>query len=153
MADNLVDLREAADRLNLGVRQIHHLAGVGMPRQKMPDGSHRYPFPACFVWYLNYKIERAVAEITPADIDEARARKIAAEARLAEVELAVAEGRYLDKDVILAEWNEAVTTLRSQLLTLPQRWAHDLVGVGTIAEAVAVLERAVRESLETLADR
>lgn len=80
----------------------------------------------------------------------ARARKMQADARLAELALAEREGRLVPRDAVLALEQLRDTELRAQIMAQPGKWATRGVGLKTIPEAQAFLQQAVNELLETL---
>lgn len=136
---------ETASRLGLTTRQIHNLRAMGMPSESV-EGKVVYLWPAALHWYIEHRIKAA----EPKDFEEARARKMAAEARLAELEQARMEGRSIDVEESARVVDAMLTQLRGQLITLPQRWAPALVGLGTLPKVQAVLEQAVEETLGAL---
>src|SRR4051812_1576980 len=80
----------------------------------------------------------------------ARAGKMQAEARLAELALEEREGRLVPRDAVLALEQLRATELRSQIIAQPGKWAPRGVGLKTIPEVQGFLQQAVNELLETL---
>jgi phage terminase Nu1 subunit (DNA packaging protein) len=85
-------------------------------------------------------------------LDEARIRKLTAEAALAELELAERERLVVSIDEMERLLSAPLYRLRAQLLVLPSKWAPALVGCRTIADAQTRLEAAVSEAMLTLAE-
>ncbi|MHB1330241.1 MAG: hypothetical protein ACYC2K_18735 [Gemmatimonadales bacterium] len=83
-------------------------------------------------------------------VAKSRARKLAAEARMVELDLQEREGQV----VPIAETRRVVakllTRLRGQLMVFPQRVAPQAVGLKTLAETEQVLSRGIRDMLTLL---
>src|SRR5690606_23096838 len=112
-----------------------------------------FPEDRCFAWYVAYKQSEALRRSRseePADLDTARARKMEAEARIAEIELARIEGELIPLDMHEQRLAMILDRLRAKMLNLPGRWAPELVGKRTIQDAIAVLETAVAEAMRAL---
>lgn len=138
---------QLAKRLCLSTRQVHNLADEGMP--SVSDGSKRwYEWESCFSWYVEYKQRQSA----PADAEEAKARKLAAEARLAELELAAKEGTMVTVEDAAQAVEAKLEGLRSSLVTLPQRIAPVVLGCKTLAEVTAKLDAAVAEAMTSIAE-
>lgn len=106
-----------------------------------------YDIPACNTNLRKRERDLAVKEAEPTDLKDAQTRKMAAEARLAEIEVALAEGRVVTVEDTAKRVQEDYAAVRAQLLTLPQRWAAQMVGLKTIVEAQTKLEQGVAEAM------
>lgn len=85
----------------------------------------------------------------PTDLDDAKARKLAAEAELAELELAKARGEVVaigDAAKLIAE---EYTAVRSKLLALPTKLAP-LLNTDNTEATRALLARGIHEALDEL---
>ncbi|OAN73273.1 hypothetical protein A8B83_00490 [Rhodobacteraceae bacterium EhC02] len=82
-------------------------------------------------------------------IEEARRRKMAAEARLAEMAAEKAAGRLLERTVVDAAVVGAFARVRAKLLAVPHKCAPLVVGLNA-GEASEVIRRAVYEALNEL---
>lgn len=80
----------------------------------------------------------------------ARVRKMAAEARLAELALEEREGKLLPVDSFQRLLGVIVQELRARVTAFPGKYAPRLVGLKTIAEAQVLLEQAANEFLTAL---
>lgn len=82
--------------------------------------------------------------------DEARTRKVNAEAEIAEMELAKVRNQLVIVDDVVAAWGDVLGNLKSKLLNIPAK-AAPLVSVETEPEAIQrILSDLVNESLEEL---
>lgn len=84
--------------------------------------------------------------------DEARARKIAAEAELAEIELSKERGDVLHIDEITNINNEIYGNFRAKLLAIPARTAPDVFASKNVKEAKGLLRQAINDALEELSN-
>lgn len=147
----MVTQKELANLLGLTARQVANLVERGMP-SVAGDGRREYDAPACIAWYRDAKIAEAVADAGPDTLDAQRTRKTAAEARLAELELARLEGSMLTVEDAAREVDALLDRLRSVLLSFTSRHAHLLVGKRTIPEVAAVLDPAVGDLMAALVE-
>ena len=148
MADPLeVNQKTLAEVLNLTTRQVRNLDELGLPSRPAPNGKDRlYSLPRAVGWYLDRERER----LRPSAKDQADARRAAAQARLAELELEEREGSLLPVVVHQRVMGEVFDDVRSNLLNLPGSVATQLVGLAEPREAVAVLRPAVDNCLTRL---
>lgn len=86
-----------------------------------------------------------------ADYAEARARREAALAELAELDLAQRRGELVPADLIQRHWETLAANTRGKLLNLPGRLAASVMGCETLQEAERAAMMLVREALEELA--
>lgn len=145
-----VSKKECAARLNLTTRQITNLVDAGMPRN-VEGNRVSFPWPDALHWYIQYRIDAEVARNGPADFEAARARKMAAEAELAELELAQRRGLLLTTDDFRRELEAPLVRVRAALQNVPGKYAPRCVGLETPAIAQGVLDEVVREAMTELA--
>lgn len=87
-----------------------------------------------------------------ATYDEARTRKVAAEAQIAELELDRIKGTLcLTEDVVKA-WETVLYACRAKFLAMPSKVAPILEGQKDITAIKTILENQVREALSELAN-
>lgn len=84
--------------------------------------------------------------------DEARARKMAAEAELSEIELQKERAEVLSVDVVNIINNEIYGNFRAKLLALPARAAPDVFSSSNVKEAKAILRKNINGVLEELSN-
>lgn len=169
-ATRWVSLAQLVAETGLATRTLQYIAqrepGVLVTRER--GGQVQYKQPDCAVHLRNRERDLAKAAATrreePADYEKARARKMAAEAMLAEIELATARGQLVPLDVAEATAAELADRLRAVLINLPANYglALERAGLDQIAaEAVLTgiadeLTRALRgvaDALDDEADR
>jgi hypothetical protein len=84
--------------------------------------------------------------------DEARTRKIAAEAEIAELELAKVKGLLVLADDVVDAWQDVLNALRGKLLSLPTK-AAPMLAVETEPPACQeICEQLINEALEELSN-
>ena len=109
-----------------------------------------YDIGSCNANLRKRERDKAEADAQRGGLDEAQTRKTTADAQLAELKVALANRTVIPIDEAAAILDSALAQLRSQLVTLPQRWAPMLVGQPTIAAATAQLDKALAELMATL---
>lgn len=145
-----VSLSEFAADWKVTVRTVTNWLADGMP-SRMVDGQRRVVRSEANAWKLA-KAEAEVVTKDPTSEAEARARKLAAEARLAELELAGREGSMVAVDEAVGAVESRLAALRSQLVTLPARVAPVVLGCKTLAEVTGKLDAAVAEAMASIAE-
>lgn len=80
----------------------------------------------------------------------ARARKMAAEARLSELHLREVEGDLVPIEHVRAIEAARRAELRARILSVPGKWAPQVVGLRNVAAAQARLEDVMNDLLQTL---
>ncbi len=86
------------------------------------------------------------------DEPEARRRKLAAEAQLAELALKKAEGKLLDKEEIKQLWFDKCRTIRDGILNIPDRISALVAAESDPARVYTILEIELRKALHEIAD-
>lgn len=106
--------------------------------------------PDVVEWQRNKAVEAAVGDTAKLDVDEARRRKIAAEAALAELDLAERRGHVVRVDVVMQAIGDQLSNCRAKLLALPTKAAPLMVPLDDVLECRDVLDSLVREALDEL---
>lgn len=153
-----VTIRQLAGLLNVDERTIRRWQNPAeddaeAPKSPIPhekDGrSLRFPLAACVQWYADHRARQAAKALSELDME--KREKLAVERRIKEVELAQLLGEVLTLEDFRREVGSAYDAVRARLLAFPGRAGPMLVGVKSVAEAVARLEPLIREILEELA--
>lgn len=129
--------------LDVDPSRLRQLVKLGFPRTA--PGS--YPLAACVRWYVNFWRRKADSSSA---IEEGRARKIAAEAALAEIELEQKRGAVVSVDIVAATVSEEYANVRARILSLPTKTAPLVATQSRTNECRATLDDAVREILAEL---
>lgn len=145
--------KELAELCRLSTRQIANLEREGMPHIARKNRKF-YP-PAAVVWYWERKVEEA-REKSRRDAEagpdrSARARKLEADARLAEITVAKLEGDLIPIDMHETRLGAILDGLRARIVSAPGVWAPRIVGVKSVRAAVRRLKPLSHELLDSLA--
>lgn len=106
---------------------------------------------ACVIeWREEQAALNAVGDITALDIDEARRRKVSAEAAICELNLSKARGDVISLAEVSVVWLDIVSAARSRLLSIPAKMAAILSPKSDPMEIRGLLEAEIEESLDEL---
>lgn len=119
----------------------------GCPKRNRA-GKIEYQWPEFLEWWASERERAARDEATPVDSEQAKARKALADAKLAEYELAQAEGRLIDAQEGAQEFMRRIEPIRASMIAMPPKWAPLLMGKRTLTEMQAALETLGTHMLE-----
>lgn len=102
------------------------------------------------LWREDQAIQQMVGDTSALDIDEARRRKLAAEAALVELDLAQRRGDVIEIEEVAGVVGDDYANVRAKLLALATKLAPQVLGIEDLAECKALIERGVAEALEEL---
>lgn len=91
-----------------------------------------------------------VAVGTP--FDRARTRKIAAEAEIAELELAKVRGQLVVAEDVIKAWDDVLAALKGKLLSVPTKAAPVVSAEPEAGSCQKILEDLINEALEELSN-
>lgn len=151
MADlELVEQAEAARRLGVS----HQAIGQWVRKPEAPTeyrgGKLFLRWPDFPQWWVASRVAGARRSITPSSLDDARTRREAAMAELAELDLAERRGELVTVADYQTELAAICTRIRSRLVALPGKWAPRLAAVSSTAEAQGQLEAGMYDVLTEL---
>lgn len=148
-----ISMAEAMTRLALSRKQVERELDAGMPGGRNTSGKIVVIWPDARIWRDEQIKQRAMKERAaggPANPNDAKNRKLEAEAELAEIEVAKARRELIpvaESEKFLAD---AFTRVRARLLALPPRLAAVGVGHKTPRDAQAALSPVIYEVMEEL---
>jgi phage terminase Nu1 subunit (DNA packaging protein) len=146
-AAKFVTQQQLADILGLSTRQIRNLEHEGLPLRA--EGKRKlYPIPDAVRWY----VQREQARVEPTDYEEAKARKMAAEAELAEIQRDRERGRLLAIEDVEREHRKMLERLAAALKSAPAKYAPRLVGRRTVPEMMHALKAAIDDLMLALSE-
>lgn len=135
----------------LTTRQISNLIDDGLPREV--EGNRVYiPVPIGPRWYVEWKAGKLTLPAGDEEKKTLTTRRLEVELRLAELELAKAEGAVVTLDYMEAQLEGAAQRLRAKHLNIPGKYAPAMVGLRSVAESQARLEGMISETLAALAE-
>ncbi len=139
-----------AKLLLLTPRRLQQLVTEGVV-PKVERG--RYELAPVIQAYIHYLRERTLpGMMNVVSLDEARQRKLSADAKLAEIEVAKAESGVATIQVIEKSWSDLVHAVRGRLLALPQNVAAMVAVEDDTGKCEALLSREIRSALAELGD-
>ena len=86
------------------------------------------------------------------DYEEARARKVAAEAEITELELAKVRGELVVADDVITAWSDTLSSLKAKLVSIPSKAAPIVAAEDSASGCQQVLDELIREALEELSN-
>lgn len=143
--EDLVSRDYLAKLLGVDVRSIKNFVDEGMPK----EGRGKYSLFACVPWYIDREREAARGNKGLNDLDLARLRKVAAEGRLAELELAKQEGRVIPTELHAQRLRERLDTVAGAVKA-NGRYHAELKAAITDEQADALLDKIADEQLAEL---
>ena len=143
--------KEAAERLAITPSWLRKLTKRGAVKR---NSDRSYPWPQ--VRDQLRAFQRAGEEDRSAGFGDegyevARARKVAAQASLAELELLVREGELISVGAHRAVLDKVIEMFRAALLSVPGSWGPRIVGIKSPAEGTEAMRLCCEELLQDLA--
>lgn len=86
------------------------------------------------------------------DYEEARARKVAAEAEITELELAKVRGELVVADDVVTAWSDTLSSLKAKMVSIPSKAAPIVAAEDSAGGCQKVLDELIREALEELSN-
>jgi hypothetical protein len=84
--------------------------------------------------------------------DEARTRKVNAEAEIAELELAKIRGELVVAEDVVKAWEDVLGALKAKLMAIPTKGAPVVATESEAGKCQEILEDLIREALEELSN-
>lgn len=136
-----------AKLLDLSNRRVQQLSKEGII-PKTERG--RYELVPAVRGYIRYLKERS---INPGVVsfDEVRARKTAAEAEMAELELLQRKGDLIPMQQVIDTWLELIASCRSKMLSMPAKLAPVVAVEDNPAVCKQIVEEQMMEALDEIA--
>jgi len=127
-------------------RHIGNLIKEGMPTV----GRGKYDLAACVQWYIDYRVRLA----SPATkFDNARLRKMVADAKKREIEVKKLEGDLIPADKVAEAWTTILGAVRAKLLSIPTKMAPLVLAADDLAEAQEIIKGQIYEVLNELSQK
>jgi phage terminase Nu1 subunit (DNA packaging protein) len=142
---DVVSREELASLFGVDVRTIANLVEEGMPKASRG----RFKLSQCVPWYLQREREAARGAKGLNDLDLARQRKTVAEARLAELNAAQAEGLVIPTELHAERLRERLETVAGAVKAIG-RYQPDVKAAVTDVVADRLLDRMADELLAEL---
>lgn len=146
-----------ADALAVAPTTVDAWVRRGCPSKKQATGrgsgksEWQFDLPEVVEWLREEAVQNAVGDIAKIDADEARRRKLAAEAALAEYDLAEKRKEMIRVEDAAEIVSKEYLAARSRFLAIPTKLGPMLAAVTTPEEAADLLRGAIEEALSELA--
>ena len=142
---------ELARLLDLSDETISNYVRKGMPVTGKGHAA-RYNLARCTAWLIDFEADKRVRLGQSGNVteDDAKVRKLVAEAQMKEYELAELKGLVIRVDDAQKEIQKELERVRSKLVAIPGTWAARIVGIKDNATATETLEELVFRMMEDL---
>lgn len=150
----LLNREKMAEFLGCSLPTIDKYKREGMPCEppRLRSEGYRFDTAAAVNWLRQKERQSVLGEVVRIDETEARRRKLAAEAAMAEFELAKAEGRALLIDDFARCWEKMIGACRAKLLGLGSKLGPGLAIIADPSQCSVAVDRALNEALEELTE-
>jgi phage terminase Nu1 subunit (DNA packaging protein) len=141
---------ELADLFGVDTDSIGVWCGQGMPHRRA-SGMRKFEVAKCVQWRRSQDKRDTREGIAP-DEGKQRARKLAAEAELAELKIRERKGELVSMVDAERQIERVVATIRGRILAIRGRWAPRVMGLATMAEATATLDALATDVMSALSE-
>lgn len=148
MAGEALNQQDFAAAIGVTTRQVRNLEDAGCP-VKVKGDRKTYPWPKALQWYIGYRESLVEKRVKPLDFDAARARKMAADAQLSEIEVEKAQRVLVPADTVEQVVGELGDRLRAVIVNVPGNYGLKLEAVGVPAREAEEILTAICEELTT----
>lgn len=142
--------KDLAELVGYSARQISNLVDEGVVPSVIEKGKRQYPLPAAVHKIIEYRESMARGKSSDeklSALDEAKLRKMDADAQVAELDLLERRGELLDRVLVERALSEMLQALKAQLVQFAPRYEADLVGLDSRLKVRAVLKPAVQAEI------
>jgi hypothetical protein len=131
-------------------RWLQELAARGVIPTLKVGKRTAYPYPEAVLAFWEDKM--ASIEKVSTTLDQAKLRKMEAEAELAELKASEVRKELVPMGLFLEEVDSLFDLLRGRLMAVPGHWAPEIVGIKSVKAAVTTLRPLMAELIESLRD-
>ncbi len=148
----IVNRRELADLWGVALTTVDAWIRRGCPVTRRGNRKIPWEFDSAAVadWRLKQAALDAAGDTRDVSLDEARKRKMAAEAALAELELAKARGEAVSIEDVGQVWEDISASIRARLLPMGGKLAPRVAPMRKRSEVKAAIDAEVHEALDEL---
>lgn len=146
---------EVAEHYGVDPRTVNNWIAAGLPiKVKSGKGGSGHIFDSREVskWKEARAIDLAVGNTDLMSTDEARRKKLSAEAALMELELAKKQGLVIDLEEVERELSNKFASLRAAVRRIPDRTVMSIVGLKDETAIKQILLEEIDQVLNMLAD-
>lgn len=150
----IVNKAELAEIIGISLKGVDEMIRRGMPLVSRGGEGRGASFQIDVSDVMKWQVSQATKDVSDKleaiNIDEARLRKVAAEAALAELDLALKRGDAVSLTAVAKMWAGMVTAFKYRCLSIPAKLAPVLVAETDLVVARGMLEREIHEALDEL---
>lgn len=149
----VVGANELANMFGIRRGSVYQWMGEGMPVHKRGSGgvAHEFETEDVIRWHEQRAIKNAVGEDSShVDINEAKRRKLLAEAGIAEINLNKEKGKVVLLEDIERELSHQFALLRSRLRKVPERCVLRVIGQKDQTEIKNIILDEIDQCLDVL---
>tara|TARA_R100000081_G_C4729289_1_gene122498 strand:+ start:61 stop:573 length:513 start_codon:yes stop_codon:yes gene_type:complete len=144
--------KEVAEHLFMSVQQIGNLITKGVFKPKTgPNPLDLDHSRRDYIQYLQKKAKYYLKDGT-GDITEEKTKLTAAQARKAQLEVAVIEGKLIPTDQVENTWVSYISNCRAKLLTIPSKITHLVMSTEDSKDIEKIIKNEINEALSELAN-
>lgn len=155
-AKTLVSTIELVNLLGVHRNTVHEWVAQGCPtavKAKRGDrGGHKFLLSDVIEWHKSRAVIQATGSNELMSADEAKRRKLMAEAGLQEIELAKKKGDVIELAEVERKLSSSFAIVRSNMLKVPDRTAIRLIGETDESRIKQIIREEVSQALEALAN-
>ena len=150
--DGHVSQRRLASALGVTPREVYNLRQKGLPK-RVRAGKIDYPLDECVQWYLRFREEAFKTKSTGKQRrEELSNREQEIDLALKEIALERERSNVVTLDYMDQQLSGALQRLRAKILAIPGRYAPQIVGLRSLAEAQQRLETLSQEVMISLSE-
>lgn len=150
MSDLEITKHDACSQWGLSPSQMERYFKEGMPHRREGQRKVWLPMPAALTWYVEKQKDIAKRQVSPTDYDDAKSRKMAAEAELAELELAKARDELMTRSDCERIVSDERVRVDARLQSLAPRLAGAVIGATSHNDALARVAPLIEECRDEL---
>lgn len=141
---------ELAKHLDLSQTMITKLIDQGV--LPIAKGKQKVDIDVCRIAYLNFlrRAAKHTKQDGTGDITEEKTKLVAAQAEERQLLVQKLKGELIDAEDVARVWGDYVGNVRSKLLALPSKLAHQILTIDNYGEAEQMIKELVHEALEEL---
>lgn len=149
--EGLIVKQELCNALDLSIKTIDNYIGQGMPVaiRGSKGRPHQFDLEQCKVW-IAANVRGQGGTENDENLNEAKLRKLQAEASLAEIELQRERAELVEIEEVAKQVASEYSTVRAKLLALPTKVSGIIYSLQSQREVTEVLDNAIREILQEL---
>ena len=144
--------KEVAEHLFMSVQNVGKLVEKGVFKPK--PGPNQLDLDHCRQSYIEELQQKARYTLKDGtgDITEEKTKLTAAQAKKAQLDVAVIEGKLIPTDQVESTWINYAANCRGKLLTIPNKVSHLVLASNDFNEVEKILKDVIHEALEELAN-